>query len=465
MKIPHFVTYGLVIALVLVSLYMNSVSAENESAPLQPPFSLKITFDSDQLPEIENKNIPMKLSLMLGFTDGMIITIDKTGKVSGRAGVHSESSMGNSKLDGYFALTGTYKSGKITGAWTFSGKNDIPQSQEYYFVADRTFEGSGDFISIGAIDKDGGKGYLSGEMEYSHEECDKQDTDTRSPTFGACLKKAFHVDNETFEIKWTAVPVGDYCFNLRLKNDWEDSLARFNSLTSTVEVTCDPNEEDWIGALLQQELFVGDHIATREYSSAILQFADMNTYIMQPNTEIIIETPPEKETKIGLVLGRLWNNTKKLLYEGTMEIETTQAVAGIKGTTLVMETDGTTTTLKVIAGTVDFTSKITGETIQVSTGQQASADASGLSEINSLDITTETAAWLPYVEDPAILEPSEGAEYLPKDYFVGIPEIESTKEPGFLKKLWNNTLGRVCAGIFPGAAVVIFAIKKKGQGK
>lgn len=451
---------GLVLSILLLTTAIQPVFAEIPAAPLNPPFKLMLTFDPDQIRDIRKNNDPVRLSHMLDYIDGMVVSVDKSGYVSGYAKVHSESSMGNSTVDGAFTLTGFYKSGKINGSWTFSGKNDIPQIKEFYFVADRTFEGSGEFFS-GSIDKDGGKGYMSGEMEWTHEECDKQDTDTRSPTFGACLQKSIHVDSDSFEINWTAVPVGDHCFFLRLKNDWGDSMARFNALTGTIETNCDPEELDWEPAYMKQEIYVGDHIASRNNSSVILQFADMNTYIMESNTEIVIETPPEKETKLQLVMGRLWNNTKKLFYEGTMEIETTQAVAGIKGTTLVMETDGTITTLKVIAGTVEFTSKATGESILVSTGEQASADAQGLSEITPLDVAAETSTWLPYVEDPAILTPSEGAEYLPKDYIPGGSVEAQSNEPGFFRKLWDNTLGRICTGIIPGLAAVIFTFRRK----
>ena len=462
----HLFLRASIIALLAISFLPIKVSADTKPAPLKPPFSLKITFDYDQIRDIENKNDPVRLSYLLGYSDGMVISIDASGNVKGFAWIHSESSDGRQKTEGRLYLTGTYKSGKINGSWTYSGTNDIPQIQEFYFVTDRTFEGSGDFYSRGTIDKEGGNGYMTGEMEWTHEECDKQDTDTRSPTFGACLQKSFHVENESFDIHWTAVPVGDYCFNLRLKNDWEDSLTRFDAITGTIEITCDRNEVDWEPVMMSQIVYVGDHIASRDNSSAILHFEDMNTWIMKPNTEIVIHTPPEKETKIGLVMGRLWNNTKKLLFEGTMEIETTQAVAGIKGTTLVMETDGNTTTLKVISGTVEFTSTVTGDKVEVTSGQQISADSSGLGEISSFDVEAEIADWLTYVEDPSVIESSESVEFVPEDSFQSDAEVEEPSETGFFKKFWDKTVGRICAGIFPGMAAIILTFysgKKKSQ--
>lgn len=50
--------------------------------------------------------------------------------------------------------------------------------------------------------------------------------------------------------------------------------------------------------------------------------------------------------------------------DGKMEISTTQAVAGIKGTTLVLTDDGQHSTLKVIEGTVEFTSLTNGKKLK-----------------------------------------------------------------------------------------------------
>jgi hypothetical protein len=76
-----------------------------------------------------------------------------------------------------------------------------------------------------------------------------------------------------------------------------------------------------------------------------------------------------------------------------MELDMSQAVAGIKGTTFVLGETGTTSTLKVIEGTVSFTAKATGQTVDVSTGQTVHADATGLSPVTSFDVNAESADW------------------------------------------------------------------------
>lgn len=60
-----------------------------------------------------------------------------------------------------------------------------------------------------------------------------------------------------------------------------------------------------------------------------------------------------------------------------MEVEMVTVCAGIKGTTFVCEETGSKSTLKVLEGKVNLTSKITGKVITVNAGEMAVADASG----------------------------------------------------------------------------------------
>lgn len=115
-------------------------------------------------------------------------------------------------------------------------------------------------------------------------------------------------------------------------------------------------------------------------STCIIGFKDLTTFSMKPESEIEIADVTEDASKIKLVLGKLWTNVKKMARDGKMEIATTQAVAGIKGTTLVLETDGKQTSLKVIEGTVEFASLQNGSTVMVHTAETVTAGAAGLSE-------------------------------------------------------------------------------------
>lgn len=199
---------------------------------------------------------------------------------------------------------------------------------------------------------------------------------------------------------------GQYVYQWITKSDEviKDSGTRFNSISGTVEVAsyADYQLGKWHFAKLDEVLSVGDHIRTGEESSCILSFADLSVFVMKEDTHIILNAPPDKDNKIALVWGKIKANIKKMMKDGSMEIDMSQAVAGIKGTTFICEEDGETSTLKVFEGTVEFTSKATGESIMVGMGQQASADASGLSEVTAFDTAAGEEEW-------AKIEAADGA--------------------------------------------------------
>jgi hypothetical protein len=174
----------------------------------------------------------------------------------------------------------------------------------------------------------------------------------------------------------------------------EDSGAHFSDLAGQVEVNF-PNpdgtydEENWHFAKLDQYLPVDTHIKASEdsRSGAIISFSDMSTFVLKPGSEIILSSPSAKDSEIKLLVGNLWMNVKKMAKDGSMQVEMSQAVAGIKGTTFIVEETGTTSTLKVIEGTVNYTSNANGTSVLVHTGEQASADMNGMSEVTPFDVT------------------------------------------------------------------------------
>jgi ferric-dicitrate binding protein FerR (iron transport regulator) len=93
---------------------------------------------------------------------------------------------------------------------------------------------------------------------------------------------------------------------------------------------------------------------------------------MKPESELILSQPGE-QSKISLIAGKIRVNTKRMIKDGTMDVEMSQAVAGIKGTTFIVEETGDTSTLKVIEGEVEFTSKVTGKTKMVKGGEMITA--------------------------------------------------------------------------------------------
>lgn len=166
----------------------------------------------------------------------------------------------------------------------------------------------------------------------------------------------------------------------------EDSGARFSSMTGEVE-TKHENDTEWLYAKLDTVLYVLDHVKTGEESGAIIGFADLSTYLMREESEIVITTPPKKNSKIGLVLGTIKVNIKKMITEGTMEVEMSQAIAGARGTRFILTETGTESKVEVTEGTVAFTSKTTGNEVLVTAGEAVIATAEGLGEKTTFDPT------------------------------------------------------------------------------
>lgn len=91
-------------------------------------------------------------------------------------------------------------------------------------------------------------------------------------------------------------------------------------------------------------------------------------------------------SSISLIAGVLWQNTKDILTKGSFEIQGSQAAMGIKGTNYIITESGTgNTTLMVLEGTVEMTSKADGTTKMINEGQMITASDSGFSKLESLD--------------------------------------------------------------------------------
>ncbi len=171
-----------------------------------------------------------------------------------------------------------------------------------------------------------------------------------------------------------------------------DSTVRFAGLSGQVEVRPGNDEDAWDFAKMGMVLYCEDHIKTGPRSSAIISFRELGTFVVGPNTEIVLATPPEKESKLELVIGNIWANIRQLAKDGTIEITMNQAVAGIKGTTFVCEATSMTSTIKVIEGSVEFRD-ISGKMILVNEGQKVSATSIGMGPIEVFDVSMEKQQW------------------------------------------------------------------------
>jgi S-layer protein (TIGR01567 family) len=128
----------------------------------------------------------------------------------------------------------------------------------------------------------------------------------------------------------------------------------------------------------------------------------MTTFIMKPESEVIIDTPQERESKWKLICGKIRANVKRMMKDGTMEVPMSQAVAGIKGTTIVCEETGRSSSLKVLEGSASFKSKATNEEILLNAGEMATATPSGLSAPESFDVEAENESWMEHIAETEV---------------------------------------------------------------
>lgn len=169
-------------------------------------------------------------------------------------------------------------------------------------------------------------------------------------------------------------------------DDWvenaqaRDSGARVSDLSGQVEIACPPDLEAWDVMKMGRVIYVDCHLKTGEDSKAVISFSDMTTFEMKPESEIVIDTPPEKESKWSLIVGNVWVNVKQMVKDGTMKVHMSQAVAGIKGTRFILTETGKESKIEVTEGSVTFQSKANGEEAVVSAGETMTATAAGLSK-------------------------------------------------------------------------------------
>ncbi|MCC6624966.1 MAG: FecR domain-containing protein [Deltaproteobacteria bacterium] len=158
---------------------------------------------------------------------------------------------------------------------------------------------------------------------------------------------------------------------------WKDSGVRFSDLAGQVEWRGPDDEEGWQFANLDQPLPVGAHVRTMDRSSAILTFPGMIHFTQRPETEVVL-SEPASESPIELMAGVLWINIKKMVKDGSMDIEMSQAVAGGRGTIFETSERAGESSVSVCEGRVTFTHKATREALDLGPGERAVATPAGI---------------------------------------------------------------------------------------
>lgn len=174
-----------------------------------------------------------------------------------------------------------------------------------------------------------------------------------------------------------------------------ESGVGFSDFHGEVFVIPGDDPDDFYSADLEAELFVEDEVETRANSGAILSLRDMTTFVMKSNSRVKIGDQSETENRINLLVGHVWVNVKRMIQDGSMDIEMSQAVAGIKGTniTCYSNQDGSENRVKVIRGRARITIKATKEELEAKAGEEIVIKPGGESERQEFNIEEEKQGW------------------------------------------------------------------------
>ncbi len=167
----------------------------------------------------------------------------------------------------------------------------------------------------------------------------------------------------------------------------KDSKIRFNDFYGEVKIRCNFDEDDSfefvdIGTVIYED----DRIKTEEDSGAILGLEDMSTYVIKPESILIIHTEEDKRSKLEIILGNLITNVIKQAQGRTLEVEMSQCVASIDGTIVAFEETGKESRVWLLAGSVGVKSKKTGKVTKLKPGQRSVTGTNGVVQVKSFNI-------------------------------------------------------------------------------
>ena len=167
----------------------------------------------------------------------------------------------------------------------------------------------------------------------------------------------------------------------------KDSHIRFNDLYGQVVYRCNDEDDDaYEYADFDVVLYENDRIKTYDDSGAILGLEDMSTYVMKPETTLIIQTEDANVSKWEMLKGSFIANIKKMAQGKSLEVEMSQCVAGINGTIVAFEEKGGRSDVYLFAGAVDVKSKKTNKKYALKAGETSSVGRDGNIVVKNFDI-------------------------------------------------------------------------------
>ena len=166
-----------------------------------------------------------------------------------------------------------------------------------------------------------------------------------------------------------------------------DSHIRFNDFYGEVKMRPNWLEDDSYEFVdLDSPIYECYRIKTEEDSGAILGLEDMSTYVMKPETTLIIRTEEDNTSRFELIVGTLWGQIKKMATGKSVKCEMSQCVSGISGTIVAWEEKNGVSSVYLFAGKVDVTSKKTKKKQVLQPGQTTSVGKDGKIVVKKFNI-------------------------------------------------------------------------------
>ena len=169
-----------------------------------------------------------------------------------------------------------------------------------------------------------------------------------------------------------------------------DSHIRFNDFYGEVKMR--PNwldDDSYEFVDLDSPIYECYRIKTEEDSGAILGLEDMSTYVIKPESILIIRTEEDNTSRFEMIVGVLWGQIKKMATGKSVKCEMSQCVAGISGTIVAFEEKNGVSKVTLFAGKVDVTSKKTKKKTVLKPGETSSVGKDGKIVVKKFNIEQE----------------------------------------------------------------------------
>lgn len=348
-------------------------------------YSITKTYTGDSLKGVENspekgetatafarfENVPdviypdwaVNIDMNLGFSDRRIINY--------RGGA------GETSANAFFCLADSSPN---------SGNGGLPDF--------RDAEGKNRFVSDDANGFGSFEKRLSAEISAGEKD-DRLGLCTRQSFGGITLATTFVYEWLPLRAKFGGVvnpPTERYKVVKDEKGNYIDSGVRVSDIGGEVMVRHGDDPLGWEMLNPGDIIYANDVVWTGGDGECILSLSDMTTFKMKSQSAIILDTQSEKESRLKLLGGRIIANVQKSIETGEFSVEMSQAVAGIKGTIFVCESNDSASQVKVLEGQVEVTSN-NGEKEIISPGQLIFSSRGALDSIEEFSVLDELDTW------------------------------------------------------------------------